>query len=43
MIATAYSADLKDTLINKTLNKTNSFISGLTTNNLTENYLILIE
>ena len=38
MIATAYSADLEDTLINKTLNKTNSFISGLT-NNLTENLL----
>ena len=38
MIVTAYSADLKDTLINKTLNKTNSFISGLTTN-LTENLL----
>ena len=34
----AYSVDLEDTLINKTLNKTNSFISGLT-NGLTESLL----
>ena len=38
MLAVAYSADLEDTLINKTLDKTNSFISGIT-NNLTENLL----
>ena len=38
MVAVAYSADLEDTLINKTLDKTNSFISGIT-NNLTENLL----
>ena len=38
MIAAAHSADLEDTLINKTLDKTNSFISGIT-NNLTENLL----
>ena len=38
MVAVAYSADLEDTFINKTLDKTNSFISGIT-NNLTENLL----
>jgi adhesin/invasin len=38
MITVAYSADLEDTLINKTLNKTNNIISGLT-NSLTENLL----
>ena len=38
MITAAYAVDLEDTLINKTLNKTNSFISGLT-NSLTENLL----
>ena len=34
----AFSLDLEDTLVNKTLNKTNNFISGLT-NSLTENLL----
>ena len=38
MITAAYAVDLEDTLINKTLNKTNSFISGLT-NGLTESLL----
>ena len=34
----AFSLDLEDTLVNKTLNKTNNFISGIT-NSLTENLL----
>ena len=38
MITAAYAVDLEDTLINKTLNKTNSLISDFT-NGLTENLL----
>ena len=38
MITTAYSVELEEALINKALNKTNSFISSFT-NNLTKNLL----